>query len=361
MTSKPNQKTINVALQGGGAHGAFAWGVLDKLLEDGRLTIEGLCGTSAGTMNACALAYGMHLGGNEKAREVLHDLWHNVHLNRAIPNPWTNTPFGQMADAFPMAKLVNVSMYHLMEAVTRFYSPSQLNPLKLNPLRAVLEKTIDFDELQRCDCLKLFISTTHVGSGKVRIFEQQKVSIDVALASACLPFLFEAVEIDGEHYWDGGYVGNPALWPLFYKTDTRDLLVVHINPINRDTVPTTAGEIDNRINEISFNSSLLSELRAIAFVKKLIEHDMLKDDYQKRFKDVLVHAIRADEAMCNLSVPSKFQTDWSFLTDLRDRGRSAMTEWLDENYKHVNKKDSIDLHEEFLHTVSDMFSDKKAE
>lgn len=361
MSSTPKQKKINLALQGGGAHGAFAWGVLDKLLEDGRLAIEGLCATSAGTMNACALAYGMHEGGPDRAREVMHDLWHNVYLRSAMPNPLSNTPFSKMADHFAPARFLNMSFYHIMESITHFYSPYQLNPMNFNPLREVLEQTIDFDVLQKCDRLKLFISATHVASGKVRIFEEHEVSIEVALASACLPFLFEAVEINGEHYWDGGYVGNPALWPLFYKTDTRDILVVHINPINRDGVPKTAGEIDNRINEISFNSSLLAELRAIAFVKQLVEHDMLKADYHKRFKDVLVHAIRADDAMRHLSVSSKFRTDWNFLTDLRDRGRNAMAQWLEDNYQHVNKNDTVDLHEEFLHSVSDMFVDKAAE
>lgn len=356
--SRQENKTINLALQGGGAHGAFAWGVLDKLLEDGRLSIEGICATSAGTMNACALAYGHYTGGKDGARECLHNFWWNVHqagqrFSAVRRMPWE--AFLPKSDA--SWNMDHSPSFFFFDALTRMFSPYQWNPFDVNPLKDVLEQSIDFEALRRCDCMKLFISATHVKSGKVHVFEEKEMTVDVALASACLPFVFKAVDIDGEAFWDGGYMGNPALFPLFYKTESRDVMIVHINPIERDSVPRSAPEIMNRINEISFNGALLKEMRAIAFVKKLLEHDMLKDKYKERFKDVLVHSISADEAMKHLSVASKFDCDWKFLTDLRDRGRETMAQWLEENYSKVGTEDTVDLGAHFLQSVTEMFAD----
>lgn len=353
----PRRKKINLALQGGGAHGAYAWGILDVLLEDGRLDIEAITATSAGTMNACALAYGLMQGGREKARETLHDFWWNVHKAGQRYNPVQKMPWENMLSW----NMDNSIGYFLFDTFTRTFSPYQTNPLNLNPLRDVLAETVDFDALRKCDVTKLFISTTHVETGKVRVFPTDKLTLDVAMASACLPFLFKAVEIDGEHYWDGGYMGNPALYPLFYHTSSRDILIVHINPMEREELPTSAPDIMNRMNEISFNSSLLKEMRAIAFVKKLIEKDMLKDEYKDKFKDILLHSIRADKTMCDLSVASKFSSDWEFLTYLRDRGRDVMTKWLKKNYDDINKRSSVDLNKEFLEPVSRWFDDPAEE
>ncbi len=351
-SEKNTQKTVNLALQGGGAHGAFTWGVLDKMLEDGRIAPEGICATSAGSMNACAMAYGLHLGGRDQARAVLHDFWHRIHRQGFFLNP---------VRQFPLEKTLGWNMdhspaYFLFDTMTRLFSPYQLNPLDINPLRDVLEDVIDFDALRRCDRVKLFISATHVRTGKVRVFENNEITADAVMASACLPFMFKAVEIDGEHYWDGGYVGNPALYPLFYKTCCDDIMIVHINPLDRDQLPTTAPDIMNRINEISFNDSLLKELRAVAFVKKLVEHDMLHDEYKDNFKDILVHSIRDDESMGSLSVASKFNSDWDFLTHLRDIGRAAMEKWLARHYDDVGVRGTVDLHHEFLTSVTDMFA-----
>ena len=352
-------KPINLALQGGGAHGAFAWGVLDKILEDGRLSIEGMSATSAGAMNACAYAHGKVLGGIEGARQSLHDLWWNVHLEGRCFNPVQRLPWEHLAGSMDNWNLDHSPAFFFFDSFSRMMSPYQWNPLDFNPLKSVLEKTVDFDAVVRCECTKLFISTTHVRSGKVRVFEGDKVTMDVALASACLPFLYKAVNIDGEDYWDGGYVGNPALLPLFYKTRARDILVVHINPLERSETPRSAPDIMNRINEVSFNSSLLQEMRAVAFVKKLIEHDMLKDNYKESFKDVLMHSLRADEAMQGLSVASKFDSDWKFLCYLRDQGRMATENWLEEHFAAVGERDTINLHDEFLHSVTQMFDEQQ--
>lgn len=358
---KKEQKTVNLALQGGGAHGAFTWGVLDKLLEDGRINIDGICATSAGTMNACALAWGMHKGGPDKAREALHDFWKNISNAGQKANPIPKMPWEKFIPQSGWMKADDTLSFFLLDSMTRLFSPYQLNPFDFNPLRDVLEETINFDELRECDCVKLFISATHVHSGKVRVFDTQEIDLDVVMASACLPYMFKAVEIDGEDYWDGGYMGNPALFPLFYETKTRDVMIVHINPMERNETPQSAHDITNRINEISFNSSLLKELRAIAFVKKLIENDMLKDKHKDDFTDILVHSVRSDEVMTNLSVSSKFESDWDFLTGLRDKGRAVMEEWLAENFDDIGLRDTVDLHGEFLSSNTKIFENHRGD
>lgn len=345
------QKSINLALQGGGAHGAYTWGVLDALLEDGRFDIEGISATSAGAMNAAALAYGKSSGGAERAREVLHDFWHEIARVGALYSPVKRsaTEFVNAMNPFTQDWGMDNSMsFALFEAMTRSVSPYQFNPLNINPLREVLERSLDFDEIHACECVKLFISATDVQSGTSKVFHNQDVTIDVLTASAALPFLFQAVEINGRHYWDGGYMGNPALHPLFYHARSRDILLVHVNPIVREDVPQKAYEIHNRINEITFNSTLLKELRAIDFVKRLIDEDMLKDEYKERYKNILIHAIRSDETLCDLSIASKFDTSWHFLCYLRDKGREQAQSWLAENFKHIGKKDTVDIRRDYL-------------
>ena len=329
VARKKQSKVINLALQGGGAHGAFAWGALDALLEDGRIDIEGVCAASAGAMNAIAYASGNLAGGKEGAREKLHEFWWQVHQAGQAFNPVRQMPW----ERFFTANMDKTWSYGLFESFFRTFSPYQLNPFDFNPLRDVLSKTIDFEALRHCEQTKLYISATHVQSGRLRVFSTDELSIDVVMASACLPFIYKAVAIDGEDYWDGGYMGNPALYPLFYDTQSRDILVVHINPLDRPETPRNAPDIMNRINEISFNSSLIKEMRSIAFVKKLLEHDMLKEEYRDNFKDVLLHSLRAEEAMCDLSVASKFSSDWGFLTMLRDKGRDHMAQWLEQKLR----------------------------
>jgi NTE family protein len=331
-------KKINMALQGGGAHGAFGWGVMDKFLEDGRVEVEGLSGTSAGSMNAVVYAYGK-LKGNDGAREAMHNFWKAISdagQKFAIPKmPWD-------------MGIKDNPIQDMMKSMLSAYSPYQLNPMNFNPLRDVLEEQVDFAELERSQGTKLFICATNVRTGKVKIFHTPEVTADVVLASACLPEVFQAVEIDGEHYWDGGYMGNPVLYPLFYYTESRDVVILHINPIERPGPPTTAADIANRLNEITFNSSLIKELRSVYFVQKLLDDGWIKDEFRSKLKYVLIHSVRADNAMSDLSASSKMSSDWKFLTMLRDRGRALATEWLEHNFDHLGKRSTVDLKKEFL-------------
>jgi NTE family protein len=238
--------------------------------------------------------------------------------------------------------------FALFDAVTRSVSPYHFNPYDINPLRDILAANVDFDTLTDCKDTKLFVGTTHVHSGKVRVFNTEEITLDVVMASACLPFLFKAIEIDGEHYWDGGYSGNPALFPFFYRSDCNDILIVHVNPIERPDVPTSAADIMNRVNEISFNGALLKELRAIDFVRKLMDEGWLKDEYADKLKRIFVHSVRADGVMRDLSVASKFNVNWDFLTHLRDRGRDEAQTWLDTHADDVGSRSTVDLKSEFL-------------
>src|SRR6185312_11206143 len=341
---RPNTKIVNIALQGGGAHGAFAWGVLDKFLEDGRLEIEGVSGTSAGSMNAVVYAYGK-IRGNDGAREALHNFWKAISDAGQKYSPVKQSPFEKFMNGHNLENSMASAMFNL---ITHSFSPYQLNPQNFNPLRDVLVSQVDFEELERCSTTKLFLSTTNVRTGKARIFNTEEITPEVVLASACLPYLFQAVEIDGEYYWDGGFMGNPVLYPLFYYTVTRDVIIVHINPIERPGPPRSSNEIFNRINEITFNSSLIKELRAVYFVQQLLDDGWIKDEYKEKLKYVLIHSLRADKALGDLSVSSKFASDWDFLTMLRDRGRAYASEWLTHNFEAVGNRSSVDLKREFL-------------
>lgn len=345
------RKKINYALQGGGTHGAFTWGILDHLLEDGRLDVEAITATSAGSMNAVILLQGLQNGGADGARELLETFWTDISKAGTFMSPVQRTPLEYFAGVNPIAadwSLNNSLAFAAFSSFTRSVSPYQFNPFDINPLRSIIEKLVDFDKLKTCKHAKLFISATNVRTGDARIFKTHEITLDVVMASAALPFLFKAVEIDGESYWDGGYMGNPALWPLFYYSETRDTLIMHVNPITRDVIPTDAAGIENRINEITFNSSLLQEMRAILFVKKLIHEDMLKDEFKPHYKDVLLHAIRAETPMSDLSAASKFDTTLQFLYYMRDLGRETAKEWLKEHYGDIGKRSSVDIMRNYL-------------
>lgn len=351
---QPDAKRINLAIQGGGAHGAYAWGILDRLLEDGRIEVEGISGTSAGSMNAVVFAYGNMTGGRGGAREALHHFWKKISEAGALYSPLRQTPLEYVNTHVLQNWNMDYSLsYQMFNLVSGLLSPYQFNPLNFNPLRQVLEAAVDFERLKQCQSTKLFLSATKVRTGKVRVFKTEEITSDVVLASACLPMLFQAVKIGEDFYWDGGYTGNPALFPLFYHTDSRDLLVIHINPLDREELPATSADILNRLNEITFNSSLLKEMRAIAFVTKLIEEDWLKDEHKGKLKHLLMHAIRADHDLRDLSVASKFNTDWHFLLYLRDMGRESAARWIEAHYDAIGEESTVDLRAEFLDTGSD--------
>lgn len=342
-TARP--KPVGLALQGGGSHGAYVWGILDYFLEDGRLDFEGICGTSAGSVNAVLCAFGLLEGGREGARRKLDDFWRGVAGMGAIFNPAAQLPFEDYVPGWPKGNPLALEGF---KAVTRVLSPYQWNPLDYNPLREALERHVDFARLRASRVTKLFVSATNVRSGKGRVFQTHEVSVDVVLASSCLPTLSQAVQIDGDPYWDGGFMGNPVLYPLMYGTDTRDIVIVHINPIERPGTPRLPHEIESRMHEITFNSSLIKELRAVAFVKKLLDRGWIKDEFRDRLKDVLMHSIRADEVLRDLSVASKFDVSAAFLEDLRRRGRETGRAWLEAHWKDVGKRSSVDVAAEFL-------------
>lgn len=332
--------TINLALQGGGSHGALTWGVLDALLEDEGLVFEGISGTSAGAMNAVVLAHGFaqaamresdpqaarHLG-RRLAREALTELWEGVGAMGSMGNVFWGAPL-------PGAQIMGV--------LNQFLSPYQTNPLNINPLRQLLTRVVDFNALVNPAYAqvvpKLFICATNVRTGRGKIFKEAQVTADAIMASACLPQLFKAVEIDGEHYWDGGFSANPALYPLVYETLSRDILLVQINPRVSDNLPDNASEIMDRINEITFNASLLSEVRAIEFVVRLLEQKRLDAD---RYKHVLMHRIDGGAALESYGASSKVRADTRLVRELFGLGRELGHVWLDENRKHLGVKQTL--------------------
>jgi len=333
-------KSVNLALQGGGAHGAFTWGVLDRILEDGRLRIAGISGTSAGAMNAVALADGFTRAGPEGGRAALDHFW------RCMSDGAKHSPLKRMPLDVLMGNwgLENNPVYHAMDALSRVASPYQLNPMNLNPLRDLVEHSIDFDMVRRCTAFQVFISATNVETGKVKVFPREGLTVDMVMASACLPHLYQAVEIDGVPYWDGGYMGNPVLFPFFNACESRDVVVVQINPIERFGTPRSARDILNRVNEITFNASLLREFRAIDFVARLVEEGKLDpDDY----KQVLVHLIHGGTALEPLGASSKLNAEWAFIEHLHAAGRQAAEDWLEAGVAELGVRSTVDLRRMF--------------
>jgi NTE family protein len=333
-------KPISLALQGGGAHGAFEWGVIDKLLEDGRVEIKAVTGASAGAMNAVALAAGLIEGGTEGGRARLDAFWREV--NRA----GGRNIFGDSGvwnAIFSPDWLKATPGWRMAETLVSNLSPYEFNPLNLNPLRQALESQIDFKAIRERSPILLYVSATAVRTSESRIFRGEELTSDHVMASACLPHLFQAVVIDGEPYWDGGYLANPALWPLFYDPTPADILIVNLNPFVRQETPRTPAEILDRLNEITFNASLVAELRAVAFVKTLISDGLLKEKAKGRYRNMLIHAIEADRWLKELSLESKFDTEWGFLTSLKEKGRRAASTWLDKGLADVGVRSTIDL------------------
>ncbi len=330
------QKKISLALQGGGSHGAFTWGVLDAILEDARLDIEAITGTSAGAMNAVVLAEGYLKEGREGARKSLATFW------RSISNEGSLTPEQQkfVQIFFGGWPLQSKFAYWWADFLTHYASPYDFNPLNLNPLRDHLVKMIDFTKVRALTELKLFVAATNVHTGRVKVFEGPHLTVDHVMASACLPFLFQAVEIEGVPYWDGGYMGNPALFPLFYKTGCADIMLVQINPIERDSTPRNARDIQDRLNEVTFNGALMGEMRAMDFVNRLIEKGKLSS---KDYMRTRMHRIDGGHFLAPFSASSKLDASWSMIKQLHDFGRQAAKQWLDENYDKIGVEGTVDL------------------
>ena len=338
-TQKPS---LSLALQGGGAHGAYTWGVLDRLLEAG-IRIDGISGTSAGAMNAVALAHGWTAGGADGARAALADFWQavgdSVPFHVELLNSLNSTTDGALPT--PM---------NVMMGFMRLFSPYQLNPFDLNPLRDVVRAQFDFERLRRECPLKLFIAATTVRTGKVKLFHTAELSESALLASACLPTLHHAVEIDGEHYWDGGFTANPAIYPLLYECATPDILMVLLNPLQRDDAPRSAEDISARSMELGFSTTFLREMRMIAHARQYIAETagwMPLGRLERKLVGQRFHLIEARE-LAEAGSASKLNAASGFLTELHTLGRSRADEWLRKQYRHVGRKETVDVARLFL-------------
>ena len=325
---------IDLALQGGGSHGAFTWGVLDRLLEEPWFQIAGISGTSAGAMNAAVLADGWAAGGAAGARAALEKYWRSVSRAAAF-SPMQRSPLDRLMGRW---SLDSSPVYIFTDLMSRLLSPYDLNPLGFNPLREILNESIDFERLARAP-IKLFVTATRVRTGRGRIFRNAEINADVLLASACLPTMFRAVEIDGEPYWDGGYVGNPTITPLVRETDARDTILVQINPTERVEEPRTAAEILNRINEISFNSPLSKELRMIALLRQVVDPG---NGEGARWAQMKTHRIKSD-MLASFGASSKLNAEWDFVITLRDEGRRAAAEFIDQHGADLGVRSTADL------------------
>jgi NTE family protein len=346
MDSTLSVKRINLALQGGGAHGAFTWGALDTILQDPRIEIAGLSGTSAGALNAAALKAGMVKGGRDGAREKLDWLWTKVGgIHNANLHQWLS-PFGPAG----VSRAIESSFpYAMGEALLRMVSPYSYGPFYKNPLADILEE-FDFDRVCCDKGPALFINATRVRNGKLRVFSAAEINAKVLMASACLPTLFQAVELfdeetgQDEAFWDGGYTGNPALYPLFDAALPSDIVIININPLERTELPTTVQQIQNRLNEISFNSSLLREMRSIDFVQRLLEDGSVK---KGSMAQVFTHMIADDALMNVLSVATKSVPNSYIINTLKEAGQAAARQFLDSHFDDLNERSSLNLRDMF--------------
>jgi NTE family protein len=337
--SVAGQKVVNLALQGGGSHGAFTWGVLDRLLEDERIVFDGVTATSAGGVNAVLLADGMARGGRQGAKELMRTFWKKMSdtTSASIIAP---SFFDKMNPKFG---LEHSPGYVFVDMISRFLSPYQLNPMDVNPMRDLLNEVVDFERVRRQQVMKVFLCATTVRTGKVKVFPREEITADHVLASACLPFMMRAPEIDGEIYWDGGFMGNPAIFPVIYACNSCDVILIHLTPTDRPEPPTDSRAILNRMQEISFNSSLMREMRAIAFVT-----DMIDAGKMTGAKRMFIHLIEAEDVIRELSGSSKMNADWKFLTYLFDLGRERANQWLSANFDRIGVETTVDIKERYL-------------
>jgi NTE family protein len=332
--ARRNPVLVDLALQGGGAHGAFTWGVLDRLLEESWLTFDGISGTSAGAMNAAVMASGHAHGGVDGAKAALEDFWKRV-SDASQFSPIRRGPLEMLAGQWT---LDYSPMYLAAEMASRIFSPYDLNPLGNNPLSPILADMVDFEALASSP-IRLFITATNVRTGSGHVFRNAQITPDVLLASGCLPTMFQAVQIDGEFYWDGGYSGNPTITPLVRECDSHDTILVQINPIVRPEVPRSARDIINRLNEVSFNAPLLKELRMIALLHKVADPGRGEG---AQWAGMRIHRIATDR-VTELGSSSKMITEWRFLCGLRDEGRRTAQLFLDAHADDLGKRSTLDL------------------
>lgn len=330
----PQRVSLNLALQGGGSHGAFTWGVLDRLLEEPHLALEGISGTSAGAINGVALASGWLQGGAEQARLSLEQMWRRV-SERSVLGPLQASPLDYLLQGWNRDWSPG---YMLVNSLARMASPYQFNPGGYNPLIPILDEVVDFERLRAAEHLRLFIAATHVPTGSARLFRNPELDARVIAASACLPTLFQAVEIDDEPYWDGCYTANPALWPLFLECSSRDLLLVQVTPPERPTVPTRSADITDRANEIAFNANLARELELLR---------MLRDGGSATVSPALpwrrhrLHAIDSGFVTEDMGRNSRINPEWGFLCHLRDEGRRRADLWLQSHGSDLGRRSSL--------------------
>ncbi|MEL7454824.1 MAG: patatin-like phospholipase family protein [Pseudomonadota bacterium] len=333
-------RRFNLGLQGGGSHGAFTWGVLDRILEDPRLIIDSITGASAGAMNAVVVAHGIATGGREEARADLRKFWTKVGT-AAKTSPIQRSALAKWLGDWSLDWSPGYAAFDIMSRVA---SPYDINPTDINPLRDILSSVVSFEAVRACDQIGLYISATNVETGRVDVFEQKELTVDHVLASACLPTLFKAVEIEGVPYWDGGYMGNPPLFPLFDNAESDDVIIVQINPLSKPGAPKRARDILNRINEITFNASLLRELRAIDFVTRLLDDGRLEGTGYRR---VLVHMIGDEETLGNFGASSKLNAEQAFLDLLFEKGYAAADNWIARHHKDIGRRSTINLRRMF--------------
>src|SRR6202453_3897323 len=351
MTADPNpspiqarsvvagEKVVNLALQGAGSHGAFIWGVLDPQLEDERIGFDGVTATSAGAVNAVVLADGLAAGGREGARAHLRSFWTKM-SEAAAKSPIAPSFIDQVNPKFG---LEHTPAYLFNEMISRIMSPYELNPHDANPVRDLLNATIDFERVRRQKVVKLFLCATNIRTSKVKAFPREEIAAEHVIASGCNPIKMRAPEIDGEHYWDGGFMGNPAIFPVIYGCDARDIVMVHLTPMERPENPTDSRAIIDRMQEIIYNSSLMREMRAIAFVTKLIDEGQIPDG-----KRMYMHLIEAEDVIRDLSGSSPMNATWKFLTHLFEIGRERADKWLRAHYGQLGKETTVDMQEKYL-------------
>jgi NTE family protein len=332
-------RPIALALQGSGTHGAFSWGVLDRLLEDGRLDIRAISATGGAAMNAVIYACCFTEGGHDHVRARLEKFWRTLSRICAPFNPIRKTPIDAMMS---LAGVKTPLSHRWFDGITQILGPNELNPLNYNPFSAALESAVDLEIAARHDAPRIALGATNVRTGRRRTFTNRDCTLDAVLASACVPTLFHAVEIDGEKYWDGGHSGGPSILPLLCNSGTRDVLLARIQPVETRDVPQTAAGIRDRIGEIALEASLSQELQLMAFAAKLVEQDWVRPEHRSKLGRVRLHAIHSGDVMSDLTVALNLETDWRSLQALRDHGRHAAELWLETHFDHIGVRSTFE-------------------